>query len=124
MVLPDIKTMIPEFTGKIESLIREGATVIGNPPERSPSLSGFLASDERVRKLVSEVWGNEKTPIGIISRRCFQGKIITGEQLYIHNTNGMVQRDTFFFFSTLIMTSQQIFLRKQVSGPILKRQEK
>ncbi len=41
MVLPDIKTFTPEFIAKIDTLIRDGATVIGNPPEKSPSLSGI-----------------------------------------------------------------------------------
>ncbi|KAA6306983.1 hypothetical protein EZS27_041353, partial [termite gut metagenome] len=41
LVLPDFKTMTPGLLEKISGLVRNGATVVGLPPEKSPSLSGY-----------------------------------------------------------------------------------
>ncbi|CAN5613079.1 hypothetical protein BH11ARM2_BH11ARM2_21690 [soil metagenome] len=48
LVLPRVSTMTPRLARKIESLIAAGATVIGNPPKRSPSLSGYPSCDAEV----------------------------------------------------------------------------
>jgi hypothetical protein len=57
LVLPDIPTFTPELLKKIEALVKSGATVIGIPPKRSPSLSNFPDCDREVSKLAETVWG-------------------------------------------------------------------
>lgn len=57
LVLPSTPTMTPALLGKVIELVKEGATVIGAPPVRSPSLAGYPGCDERVRALVEEGWG-------------------------------------------------------------------
>ena len=42
---------------KIKELVETGATVIGKPPCRSPSLAGYPQCDEEVNRLAAEIWG-------------------------------------------------------------------
>ena len=58
LVLPERKTMSPALLGKVRDLVREGATVVGPRPEKSPGLSDFPACDERVRALAEDLWGD------------------------------------------------------------------
>jgi hypothetical protein len=57
MVLPEQPTMRPELLRKIRDLIKAGATVVGTPPSRSPSLENFPKCDEEVQTLATEIWG-------------------------------------------------------------------
>ena len=57
IVLPDQPTMTPETVAILERLVAEGATIIGNPPHRSPSLSGGAAADDTVRQRAARLWG-------------------------------------------------------------------
>ncbi len=58
LVLPDLKTMRPETLEKLVKLVRDGAVILGNPPEKSPSLKNYPKSDEQVKKLAAELWGD------------------------------------------------------------------
>ena len=75
LVLPKMETMTLPLLEKIETLVRQGATVVGNPPKQSPSLQDYPQVDSAVQTLANKMWGktsfNEKTviPYG-------QGKII------------------------------------------------
>lgn len=60
LVLPDVETMTPELLAKIASLVKAGATVVGNPPSKSPSLVNYPACDGQVRTLASELWGSKQ----------------------------------------------------------------
>ena len=72
MVLPDVETMTPETLRTIIRLVQEGATVIGNPPRKSPSLVGYPECDKEVQQLAAELWGSElKT-----ERRVGRGRIL------------------------------------------------
>jgi len=78
LVLPDFKTMTPELLEKIESLVQEGAVIIGNPPVKSPSLSGFPKCDQKVRSLAEIMWGGMETPEKETVRNYGKGKIYWG----------------------------------------------
>lgn len=56
LVLPDQKTMRPEVLSAIDRLVREGLTVTGPAPERSPSLSDFPKADRKVAGIASRMW--------------------------------------------------------------------
>jgi hypothetical protein len=56
LVLPDVETMTPEALATVTKLVKAGATVIGNPPRKSPSLVGFPACDKEVQQLAAELW--------------------------------------------------------------------
>ncbi len=81
MVLPGVKAMTPELLEKIRELIDKGAVIIGNPPLRSPSLSGFPGCDEKVKEAVNDLWGNDPLPEGIVSRSFGKGKLWWGKKI-------------------------------------------
>jgi hypothetical protein len=58
LVLPPLETMRPELLGKVRDLVRAGATVVGTPPSRSPSMQDFPRCDEAVQRLATELWGD------------------------------------------------------------------
>ncbi|HBB91356.1 MAG TPA: glycosyl hydrolase [Bacteroidales bacterium] len=53
LILPDIPTMTPELLTKISELANAGAKIIGNPPIKSPSLSGYPDCDSVIKTLAS-----------------------------------------------------------------------
>ncbi|HEX4342228.1 MAG TPA: glycosyl hydrolase, partial [Verrucomicrobiae bacterium] len=58
LVLPaEDPNMTPQMLERIAQLVREGATVIGQPPKNTPSLTDFPKSDKQVKKLAAELWG-------------------------------------------------------------------
>ncbi len=81
LVLPDVKTMTPELLAKIKSLTEAGATVTGNPPVKSPSLSGFPACDEQVATMATELWGSSEMPEELTLRKYGTGKIWWGKSI-------------------------------------------
>lgn len=58
LVLPDERAMTPTLLRRIGELVKLGAYVIGPKPSNSPSLMGYPKSDEEVRKLAGEIWGD------------------------------------------------------------------
>ena len=60
LVLPDVETMTPELLSKIASLVKAGATVVGNPPSKSPSLVNYPECDQQLKKLSAELWGKKQ----------------------------------------------------------------
>jgi hypothetical protein len=59
MVLPPNKTMRPELLAKIEDLVAQGGVILGQAPEKSPSLANYPASDKQVKKMAEKLWGAE-----------------------------------------------------------------
>lgn len=78
LVLPQVETMTPSLLRRIERLVREGATVVGAPPLKSPSLSGYPGCDAEVQALVSELWGTDPPPAELTERRHGRGRIVWG----------------------------------------------
>ena len=58
LVLPERETMTPALLRKVRDLAAAGATVVGPPPRRSPSLAGYPGCDDEVARLAAEVWGD------------------------------------------------------------------
>lgn len=77
LVLPRQQTMRPELLEKIALLVRDGAVVLGPRPERSPSGQGQPASDERVRSLADEMWG-DADGVNVRSHRYGKGLVLSG----------------------------------------------
>lgn len=76
LVLPNTRDMTPHLLRKIRDLVAEGATVLGNPPQKSPSLAGYPACDAEVAALARELWG-ENYKAGR-ERRFGKGVIVPG----------------------------------------------
>ena len=62
LVLPQVETMTPALLRKVKELVQVGATVIGPPPARSPSLVGYPRCDDEVKQLAKEIWGEFALP--------------------------------------------------------------
>ncbi len=75
LVLPDLMTMPVTVLEKIESLVANGATVLGPKPFRSPSLTGYPRSDQRIRSVAERLWG-ECDGIKVRERSYGKGRII------------------------------------------------
>lgn len=61
LVLPELDTLRPSVLRKIRDLVQAGATVLGTPPSRSPSLEDYPHADAEVRRLAAELWGDADT---------------------------------------------------------------
>lgn len=68
LVLPLVRSMTPQLLECISRLVHEGATVIGEPPESSPSLTGYPECDATVAKMAEKLWSGESTGRGRILR--------------------------------------------------------
>ena len=58
LVLPEQQTMTPKLLRKIKSLVRDGATVFGPRPLKSPGLENYPKCDAKVKELAQEIWGD------------------------------------------------------------------
>ena len=75
LVLPNVETMTLPLLEKIETLVRQGATVVGNPPIQSPSLQNYPQVDREIQTLAEKMWGNSSNGKTAISYG--KGSIIT-----------------------------------------------
>jgi len=82
LVLPDDRTMTPEALQKIIELVESGATVMGNPPVKSPSLVNYPDSDEQVQSLAMTLWGSLDVPDKMTKRQYGAGTIYWGKDIY------------------------------------------
>jgi len=78
LALPKVDTMTPELLAKIAGLVKDGATVVGGPPQKSPGLSGYPDCDTQIQKLASDLWGDcdGKT---IFVHKYGQGRVVWGK---------------------------------------------
>ena len=60
LVLPESPTMTPQLLRKLAQLVRDGATIIGQPPTTSPSLENYPQCDDEVATLTRDLWGNSR----------------------------------------------------------------
>ncbi len=58
IVLPNSETIRPEILEKLRNLVEQGATLLGKKPQRSPGLQNFPQSDQLVKTLAADLWGN------------------------------------------------------------------
>lgn len=77
LVLPQQETMRPEVLAKIMELIRNGATVLGPAPTRSPSLQNQPKADKKVQEMANELWG-KMNETNTTSVKYGKGRIMRG----------------------------------------------
>ncbi|MXV15162.1 glycosyl hydrolase [Hufsiella ginkgonis] len=58
LVLPETQEMSLPVARKIRQLVQAGAVVVGPKPVKVPGLTAFPASDDELREIGSEVWGD------------------------------------------------------------------
>ena len=78
IVLPQVETMTPGLLAKIRDLVKAGATIVGAPPVKSPSLSGYPACDGEVQALAKDLWGSLDAPKTATKRSYGKGAIHWG----------------------------------------------
>jgi hypothetical protein len=81
MVLPQVETMTPGLLAKIRDLVKAGATIVGTPPAKSPSLAGYPACDNEVQSLAQELWGSLDAPQTATKRAYGKGFIHWGGEM-------------------------------------------
>jgi hypothetical protein len=78
MVLPQMETMTPALLARIRDLVKAGATIVGPPPLKSPSLSGYPACDDEVKEIARDLWGGLDAPKSLTKRSYGKGVIHWG----------------------------------------------
>ncbi|MDR0594169.1 MAG: hypothetical protein LBG60_13145 [Bifidobacteriaceae bacterium] len=81
LVLPNSPTMTPELLETVVALTDAGASVLGLPPDGSPSLADLGAGDAKVRELATLLWGPGDAPAAATARPFGKGRVIWGEEL-------------------------------------------
>lgn len=83
LVLPAFNTMTPALLGKIKELAEAGATIIGPPPQKSPSLVNYPDCDHQVAAMAAEIWGVKEPPADVRSRKVGKGRVFWGGDLVV-----------------------------------------
>jgi hypothetical protein len=83
LVLPDATTMTPPLVQKIQQLVTDGAQVVGQPPEKSPSLQDYPDCDQEVRRIAEQLWGTDHGPEAATTRPVGRGAIHWGGPLTV-----------------------------------------
>lgn len=65
---------------KLCDLVRAGVTIVGPRPQSSPSLTGYPASDAKVKQLAGELWGN-CDGVRILEHSFGKGRVVWGKSL-------------------------------------------
>jgi len=60
LALRNAETMTPQVLRKIKQLVDAGATIVGAPPAKSPSLTDYPRCDAEVKQLANELWASGK----------------------------------------------------------------
>lgn len=76
LVLPPSKTMRPAMIRKIKQLLEDGAIILGQKPEKSPSLQDYDSADAEVKAIANELWGSKNSEKSI--RKIGKGALFTG----------------------------------------------
>ncbi|MFH0761365.1 MAG: glycosyl hydrolase [Bacteroidota bacterium] len=86
LVLPYFETMTPELLAKIQSLVNDGAIVVGPPPVKSPSLANYPDCDKQVADLSTKIWGTLDIPAEMTEKTFGQGKLYWGGELIVRDS--------------------------------------
>lgn len=74
LVLPPGRRMTLRLAENILRLVKAGATLVGNKPQKSPSLSDFKEGDIRLQAIARELWGESDQKMRNVGRgRVFAG---------------------------------------------------
>ncbi len=105
MILPMIQTMTPELLKKIGSLVKEGATIVGNPPLKSPSLVNYPECDIQVKSLANEIWSSDEVPAELTQRKYGNGIIWWGKNIIPRKSVNSVGNDSLNLYPDYLSTT-------------------
>ncbi|WP_240663494.1 glycosyl hydrolase [Mucilaginibacter limnophilus] len=78
LVLPVIETMTPKLLAKIGELVKQGATIVGSAPLRSPSLENYPLCDKNIKTLGRQIWGPMQNALTETRGKYGLGEVIWG----------------------------------------------
>jgi len=78
LVLPDDERMDLDVLKKIESLVEQGATVVGPKPNRIYGLNEFETQEKVLKEIVTDLWGDCDS-ISVKMNAVGKGKIVWGK---------------------------------------------
>ena len=73
--------MTPQLLSKIQTLVKEGATLVGLPPKEAPGLSDYPHNDQEVNRITQEMWGEQELSSGLEKHKYGKGIIYSGKVL-------------------------------------------
>lgn len=76
LVLPTHRVLSLPVLKKTEELLKQGACIIGNKPERMVSLVGGAAAQQRFQQVSEQIWGTTNDPQG--EKPYGKGKVVWG----------------------------------------------
>ena len=76
LVLPDHKVLSLDVLEKLEQLLQNGATVLGDKPEKQVSLVGGPEAQKKFRELTAKIWGEKMLEKG--EKQYGKGKVVWG----------------------------------------------
>jgi hypothetical protein len=71
--------LAPATLSKLKELLEAGATVVGEAPEISPTLSGGVEAERKFASVVKELWGDKPAQTG--DRKIGKGRLLWGGEL-------------------------------------------
>ncbi len=90
LALPNVDTMTPGLLRKVKELAQAGATIVGVPPRKSPSLANYPQCDVEVQNLAREIWGESAPPTKVTERRLGKGRMVWSGEFKKHDqTNSL-----------------------------------
>ena len=72
------KAMSVEVIRKLRELVRDGATIIGAPPEKAAGLKNYPKCDAEVQSIAAEIWG-DLNGTNRTERRFGKGRVVWGK---------------------------------------------
>ena len=76
LVMPNTQTMSVAVAEKVKKLVERGATVLGPKPERVPSLACYPESEDELRLIAYQVWGQSDSDV--VDLQYGDGRILSG----------------------------------------------
>ncbi len=77
---PESELMTPEVIKKIQSLVEDGAIILGPKPKRSPSLKNYPVCDQEVDSIAYKLWGNLDNS-QLTEKTYGKGKVFSGKTI-------------------------------------------
>jgi hypothetical protein len=116
LVLPERETITPALLSKVKALVADGATVIGPPPRKSPSLAGYPACDAEVEGITREVWGN-CDGIEVMEHRFGKGKVVWEKEKSVAQTSSE-ELGQYGAFGTVTRVLQEMGVRPDFESSV------
>ncbi len=92
LALPNVDTMTPKLLRKVKELAMAGATIVGAPPRKSPSLANYPQCDAELQYLAREIWGESAQPAKVTQRRMGKGRVVWGGELTKHASDAAITK--------------------------------